>query len=173
MHRLTPNEFRALARHLGYRRADLAEVWGVTPPRVTQVMNDVERPLHWDLALWGLPPKRTAAKTFARRLALVSSFTRSDPEDGDRDNNGSASAANTDPLGGGEYAVEPGDVWVVRESPGDHLPEGCRGEVLRITPGRDGVDVTFRFENGETDTYSLQYLDSFECFLSATGLKAK
>jgi len=172
MQRLTPHEFRAVARHLGYRRADLAEAWGVTPPRVTQVINDPERPLHWDQALWGLPPKRTAAKIFARRLALVSSLTRSDPEDSDRDNNGSASAADTDAQRD-EYAVEPGDVWVVRESPGDHLPENCRGEVLRITPGRDGFDVTFRFENGETDTYSLQYLLSFECFLSDTGLKAR
>jgi hypothetical protein len=152
-----------VARYLGYRRDDLAEAWGVSPPRVTQVINNRERPFHWDHALWGLPPKRTAAKTVTRRLALVSTLTRSDPQDGEAD-----SAAVNDAQRG-EYTIEPGEVWVVRESPGNHLPEGCHGEVVRIAPGRDGFDVTFHFENGETDTYSLKYLLSLECFLSATG----
>jgi hypothetical protein len=70
---------------------------------------------------------------------------------------------------GDDATIEPGDIWAVRDSPGEHLPEGCEAEVTSVEV-LDGVpSVSFLFETGETVTYTAEYVGGFDCFLSATG----
>jgi hypothetical protein len=98
----------------------------------------------------------------ARRRALAGLLVpESAPE-------GTAGIADTD-TPGADATIEPGDIWAVRESPGEHLPEGCEAEVTAVEVV-DGVpSVSFLFETGETVTYPAEYVGGFECFLSATG----
>lgn len=162
MQRLTPAQFRAIARDRGYGRKDLAIVWNVTPTRITQITNDPNRPPHYDYALWGLPAKRVAPLVMGRRLAFALTLAPETASDSAARPIEIASATD-------DSTIEPGDIWVVRESPGVHLPEGCQAEVTAVGNVEGVLSVSFLFETGEAVTYPVNYLNGFECFLSATG----
>lgn len=53
--RLTPEEFKAEYRRRGWSGKDLAAHWGKHPVSLSKIVNDPERPRHWDDAVRGLP----------------------------------------------------------------------------------------------------------------------
>ncbi|RRV31698.1 hypothetical protein EGJ86_19190 [Pseudomonas sp. o96-267] len=55
MARLTPAEYKAGLKEKGWSGRSLAERWDFSPSWVSKLINDPERPLHWDDALRGLP----------------------------------------------------------------------------------------------------------------------
>jgi hypothetical protein len=52
--RLTPEEFKAEYRRRGWSGKDLAAHWGKHPVSLSKIVNDLERPVHWDDAVRGL-----------------------------------------------------------------------------------------------------------------------
>lgn len=53
--KLTPSEFRAEYEQRGWKGLTLAERWGKHPVSLSKIVNDPERPPHWDDAVRGLP----------------------------------------------------------------------------------------------------------------------
>lgn len=53
--RLTPEEFKAEYRRRGWSGKALAARWGKHPVSLSKIVNDPERPAHWDDAVKGLP----------------------------------------------------------------------------------------------------------------------
>ncbi|KPZ24129.1 hypothetical protein ALO40_200287 [Pseudomonas syringae pv. viburni] len=53
--RLTPAEFKAEYRRRGWTGKDLAAHWRKHPVSLSKIINDPERPPHWDDAVRGLP----------------------------------------------------------------------------------------------------------------------
>ncbi len=141
---LTAEQFRALARARGYTLAALARLWGLTRARVSQIAADPARPRHYDYALWGTPRRRGhAPRLAAPRLPRASGDAR---------------------------GLEVGEIFIVRESPGEHLPEGEEGVVTRLSgsppPGR--AHLSFGAGSYE-ENFEVPYLLSAACFLVRTG----
>jgi len=154
---LSAKQFRAIVRARGYRLRDIAELWGLTPARLSQIAADPERPSHYEYALWGLPKKKLAALVMGRRQEAARALVE-------------ASEAEPQRSGAESVAIEPRDVWIVRESPGDHLPEGCEG-IVQAVQYRDGEQqVSLHFPATDyAETFSVTYLNDPTCFLVATG----
>lgn len=172
MFRLTREEFIALAKARGYTLTGLALVWGLKRARVSQIAKDPARKPHWDLALWGLPSKPKLARIEARRARAVAQLGLPKPP-----------VRVVQPIPDGDVSVEVGDVWVVGDSPGDHLPEGCEGrvEALRRDGGQWQADLSFPqggaeeagVRQGYFETFPLSFLtDPSQRLLSATGRNA-
>lgn len=53
--RMTPAEFKAEYRRKGWKAKDVAGRWGKHPVSLSKIVNDPERPAHWDDAVRGLP----------------------------------------------------------------------------------------------------------------------
>jgi len=164
MSRWTPAQFDALFQVRGWTQAAVAERWGVTARRVSQIKFDSHRAPHWEDALWGLPERKKAHATDARRHQVVIALAREAAPTSTSDCN---SDSDTPDL----FYPEVGDEWTVRDSPGEHLPEGCAGMIASITLGTDGPEIAIRFDNGYTEVFTSRYLFGLECFLSATGRK--
>lgn len=160
MKSLSRREFQALIKERGYTQAEVAQLWGLSAMRVSQIARDPERAKHYDYALWGLPPKAIAAAVAARRehAARVSSLAaKTEP----------SSAANASDIWAEIEAI--GAVYVVRSEQGEHLPEGCEGVVITRERRGDKAQVTIRFDTGHVESLPVTYLRDSECFLAATG----
>lgn len=160
---LTRHEFVALARSRGYRLADIARLWGISRSRVSQIAADPERAPYWDYALWAVPARTAKAVLEARRRRLLASLPP--PV---RSKAAPTRELRRDSPGG--LGVELGDVWIVRDSPGEHLPERCEGTVRSrfVHGGLWHVIIHFPV-TGYEETFTLAYLQQPDCFLSATG----
>lgn len=148
-----------MIHHRGYSLTAVGRVWGVSRSRVSQIAADPQRACHWDYALWGLPTRSAVARTDARRLRLLAWLRQAPARTDSKIRN--AAALPT---------VDIGDVWIVRESPGDHLPEGSEGIIQRLSK-RDGllyVHLVFTAV-GYVEAIAHAYLQQADCFLSATG----
>lgn len=53
--RLTPSQFKAEYRQRGWTGKELAARWGKHPVSLSKIVNDPDRPAHWDDAVQGLP----------------------------------------------------------------------------------------------------------------------
>jgi hypothetical protein len=152
MVRLTREEFIALARLRGYSLAAVARLWGISRSRMSQIAGDICRKSYWDYALWGLPSKSATARVESRRSRSL------------------ASLGSTNVRRNRIESVEIGDVWLVRDSPGDHLPEGAEGTVLTLTVREGEWRALICFPaTAYKESYSLSYLSQPDCFLCATG----
>jgi hypothetical protein len=159
VNRLTPEQFKALAKLRGYRLSDLAARWELSRARLSQVAADTERAPIFDEALWALPPKRLLKLAEGRRQTILATLTQSDIRE-------------TKKIIAAQYwedITEIGWTYIVEVEQGDHLAEGMEG----IVTGRNLKDnqptVTITFESGHVETYPLQYLKSPECFIASRG----
>lgn len=158
--RLTREEFIGLARLRGYSLAAVARLWGLSRSRISQIAADTHRPMHWDYALWGLPARNATARVEARRLRLLPSL---------RDNGPRRHRFPSPPA-----LHEIGDIWLVRDSPGEHLLEGAEGIVQNLFV-RDGdwhANLYFP-ATAYQESFTLTYLQSAHCFLVQTGRNAR
>lgn len=149
---LSAAEFRALVRLKGHSLASLARLWGLTRARLSQIAADPARAPHYAFALLGTPRARARTRPAAPAAP--------------------AARAATTGLSGRVCLpdVEPGEVFVVRDSPGEHLPEGEEGVVTAVTCLRGSWLVQLRFTNADyEERYELPYLLSADCFLARTG----
>jgi hypothetical protein len=162
MKRLTPAQFRGLIDARGYTMAETAKLFGVSAARITQVAADEGRARHYDLALWALAPKRSAAAIDARRartLARISPIEGATKKHRQKFLENEIWAMNT----------EPGNIFVVHAAQGDHLPEGCEGIIRRVSRIHGEQMVEIEFSTGYTEAFALSYLKGRDCFLSPTG----
>jgi transcriptional regulator with XRE-family HTH domain len=54
MKRLTPDEFKAVAKRKGWKFKELAERWGISPVWLSNIVNNPQRAIHWDDAIKGV-----------------------------------------------------------------------------------------------------------------------
>ncbi len=59
---MAPDEVKALYRSKGWTGRLLAARWGKSVTWVSKVVNDLERDLHWDDAVRGLPSLKSPKK---------------------------------------------------------------------------------------------------------------
>lgn len=153
---MTPTEFRAVARARGYTLADLARLWQLSRARVTQIASDSGRAPVYELALWAVPPKRTAAAVQSRRRQFAAAL-----------------AERMSPRGTSTtWEIELQAVFMVGSEQGSHLPEGSRGYVDARERRRDGEHVHLRFDTGYHEWFSTAFLKDPDCFLVETGASA-
>ncbi len=160
---MSPLQFEAVIRMRGYTLSEVATRWGLSPARLTQIKSDVLRSARYEDAVWGLPDRKLAAAILARRERIVQDLAAGIPLRSKKSKPLRTLVAPPLPL------IEEGDVWAVKDSQGDHLPEGCEGWVTSIGGRGPGAKITLRFVNGYTETFDQQYLNDASCFLAATG----
>lgn len=159
MRRLTPEEFKGIAKERGYDLNDVAEEWELSPARVSQIARDGKRKRMYDYALWGLPLKRTAAAVAFQRNRAASKHATPSRE---------RRKQTPEPDIWTELTAV-GAVWVVNAEQGDHLPQGCEGVVVERDQRGGALRITLRFSTGYTEPFDLSYLQDPACFLTATG----
>jgi hypothetical protein len=146
---LSAEQFRATARARGYSLAALARLWGLTRSRLSQIAADPARAAHYDFALLGTPRRRGGKVESAQEGGGAAGVS------GDH--------ASTEGL-------ELGEVFVVRDSPGEHLPEGAEGVVVGLAGVGAPARVLLRFgSGGYEEDFEVAYLLSSEGFLVRTG----
>jgi hypothetical protein len=162
--RLTPEQFKALAKYKGWKFKMLAQRWGVTPEWISAISRDPDRDLRYDDALIGLPNLKRLARDLKSRtrqieaamLKLGAPVAKSRPA----------------PLPPGYryrgYLV-PGAIVAACADVGSMAEEGMRGVVFQVTD--DGVCETYGviFESGLWDWFGPDYVDQY---LATTGLTA-
>lgn len=55
--RFTPTEFKLTARGKGWTYRDIAKRWQLSETRISQLANDIDRPLYYNDALANLPKR--------------------------------------------------------------------------------------------------------------------
>jgi hypothetical protein len=157
---LTRRQFQGLIKKRGYTQAEVAKLFELSNVRLSQIARDPERAMHYDYALWGLPPKAIAAAVAARRELAVREY--SSAADSTR-----APAPHLQDIW--SEIEDIGAVYIVRSEQGEHLPEGCEGVVVTREVHGDTARVTIRFDSGHSESFPVSYLRGPECFLAATG----
>ncbi|HEY8608120.1 MAG TPA: hypothetical protein VIM12_13480 [Noviherbaspirillum sp.] len=160
--RLTPTQFKALAKYKGWKFKMLAERWGVTPEWVSQVSRDPMRDLRYDDALLGLPNLHRLARDMkARERQLDAAVARTAPS---RDRE-----ARRRPTPGYRYRgyLTTGVVVTASTEVGSMAEEGMRGVVFQILDDRKQETYGVIFETGMWDWFPPDYVD---LYLTSTGL---
>jgi hypothetical protein len=160
---LTPHQFRAVVKTRGWTFAEVAQRWGVTPERVSQIANQPDkRAPHWEDALFGLPHKRAAERTRQQRLALA----------GSAGNRLAPRKANGEGRRGSWVVQAPylaqGSVFIVTQGQSEDLDEGMRGALMarRATPR---PQVLLLFESGYREWLDEAWLADPTCWLQYNG----
>jgi hypothetical protein len=161
--RLTPEQFKALAKYKGWKFTMLAERWGVTPEWISNVCHDLQRDLRYDDALIGLPNlKRLARDQKARARQIEAAMLKG----GAADKQGKA----VRPLPPGYryrgYFV-PGAIVTASADVGSMAEEGMRGIVFQVIDDGKGERYGVIFESGMWDWFSPDYVDRY---LATTGI---
>jgi hypothetical protein len=159
--RLTPEEFKGIAKARGYTLAEVAQAWGLTPTRVSQIANDPDRDPRDEYALWGLPTKQTAAAVVRQRQRLARQYAKPS-----RHRSGPPPLAPKDIW---DELTAVGSVFRVAAEQGDHLPADCEGVVVAREHQAGELHVSMRFTTGYSESYPLSFLKDPACFLVATG----
>ena len=158
MQPLTPMEFRGLVKARGYTLREAAQILGITAGRLSQVASDIARAPYYDLAVWALAPKRSAAAVEAKRARTLAKIQAEE---------GRGPRSVTTDIWNELLVV--GSIFMVRDEQGDHLPAGAEGTVESVSSVRGERCIDMRFQTGYRETYTLSFLRSPECFMAATG----
>lgn len=146
---LTPVEFRALVTARGYSLAELGRIWGLTKGRMSQIASDEHRAPHFDLALWGTPVKANGIAAQGRRRRVIAGLATPAPRVDE---------------------IELGEVFMVANSPGEHLPEGALGIVQHVGGPRHQRVAHLVFTDwGYEESFEIAYLLAPMSFLIRTG----
>jgi len=165
---LTRNQFVRILKSRGYKLREVAELWGITAPGLTQISKNPNRKPVWDFALWALPERRHLARVLGRRLQLARAIDASPTPSSRRSLRRQAPQTASSRIRESAL-VEIDDVWAVKDAQGEHLPEGCEGYVYLIQERNGFQHAAIRFTTGYEESFSVAYLTGPECFLVATG----
>ena len=160
--RLTPEQFKALAKYKGWKFKMLAERWGVTPEWVSEVSRDPARDLRYDDALIGLPNlNRLARDLKSRNRQLEAALARL-----------GARTENAPPLRlapGYRYRgyLYPGAILTASADVGSMAEEGMRGVVFQVIDDGTGETYGVIFESGMWDWFKPEHVD---VYLATSGL---
>lgn len=160
--RLTPEQFKALARYKGWKFKMLAERWGVTPEWVSQISRDPERDLRYDDALIGLPNlNRLARDLKARGRQLEAAMAKLVAK------TGQPPPARLAP--GYRYSgyLYPGAILTASADVGSMAEEGMRGVVFQVIDDGAGETYGVIFESGMWDWFKPEHVD---VYLATSGL---
>jgi hypothetical protein len=172
----TPAEFRALIRWKGWSHKDLATHWDISAVHVSRIVNDKERPLHWNDAVMGLPRQDRLLSDLAGRQSRAASLVRpSDtPRPGIRRGRPPHKRPQQGEISTGGYRhrgyVIVGSILALDRDLGDSLREGDRGIVFAVEDTGVGERYGVIFESGDFDWFLPLHLDSG---LTSTGLDAE
>jgi hypothetical protein len=162
--RLTPEQFKALAKYKGWKFKMLAERWAVTPEWVSQLSRDPERDIRYDDALIGLPNLNRLArdlKARARQLDAAMAKLGAKPE--------RATPPRLAP--GYRYSgyLHLGAILTASADVGSMAEEGMRGVVFQIIDDGAGETYGVIFESGMWDWFKPEHVD---VYLATSGLTA-
>lgn len=160
--RLSPEQFKALAKYKGWKFKMLAERWGVTPEWISQISRDPQRDLRYDDALLGLPNlNRLTRDIKARTRQIEAALARLGQSRG--------KPVPARPAPGYRYRgyLMTGIIVTASAEVGSMAEEGMRGIVFQVLD--DGAHETYGviFETGMWDWFPPDYVD---LYLSSTGL---
>lgn len=162
--RLTPEQFKALAKYKGWKFKMLAERWGLTPEWVSNISRDPKRDLRYDDALIGLPNLHKLARDLrARNRQVEAAMRKAVPGEG--------TARTTYVPPGYRYRgyLTLGMIVTASEDVGSMAEEGMRGIVFQIIDNGKEEIYGIIFETGLWDWFAPQHIDA--C-LATTGLVA-
>lgn len=158
--RLTPEQFKALAKYKGWKFKMLAERWGVSPEWISHVSRDPQRDLRFDDALLGLPNlNRLTSYVKARERQLNAALSKALPK----------RSKPRMPTPGYRYRgyLEVGTLVIASAAVGSMAEEGERGIVFQLVDDGKTESYGVIFETGMWDWFPPDYVDA--C-LSSTGL---
>lgn len=81
--RLSPERFRQVITSRGWRMADVAWRWGISPEHLSRLVADLGRASHWDDAVLGLPAISRADAARVRKARLAAERQRMKPRRAD------------------------------------------------------------------------------------------
>lgn len=154
--RLTPEEFRVLAKARGYSFAALARLWELTPGRVSQLAAATLRPAHFDYALWGLPPIDQAHAVTQRRRDALANLSRPKPAK-------EGAGAGFDQATYWQSVIEIGAQFISSYEFSEGIPYGCVGTVIARSRNPATPNIRIRFATGYEEDFSLAYLQAKNC----------
>lgn len=169
--RLTPEQFKALARFKGWKYTELAERWGVTPVWVSAIARDVGRPRHYDDALHGLPNRhRLKAEEARRAKSIEDAIARVAGLTGVSVN----SSSGTRKVGPGyryHGYLTTGIIVTAALDVGSIAEEGERGMVFQVRSDNNSEVYGVIFETGMWDWFPPDYVDA--CLVSSGILQER
>ncbi|ODP35048.1 hypothetical protein [Pandoraea sp. ISTKB] len=186
MHRLSPDELRAVLKAKGWTHAALAAHWEVSAVYLSRIVNDAVRAPHWEDAFAGLPVASgidgAAADRRRHAAECLESFNGRKrgpkPKPSRVDSRSDREAERVEALSEGDepilsngyryrnYLVQGAVVTAMRDI-GDAVVEGERGIVFGIEPVPLGERYGVVFESGYIEWYLPHEIDSL---LAETGL---
>jgi len=162
--RLSPEQFKALAKYKGWKFKMLAERWGLTPEWVSNISRDPERDLRYDDALLGLPNlNRLSRDLKARERQLEAAMARSGAR--------ADKAPQVRLTPGYRYRgyLYPGAILTASADVGSMAEEGMRGIVFQVIDDGAGETYGVIFESGMWDWFKPEHID---VYLATAGLTA-
>lgn len=165
--RLTPEQFKALARFKGWRYVELAVRWGVTPEWVSILARNPDRPAAYDDALHGLPNRHHHKADMARRAKRVTDAVVKAS---------SARPSRTVPASGSvklpsgyRYRgyLHVGTIVTAATDIGSIAEEAMRGIVFQVVNAATEERYGIIFETGLWDWFPPSYVDNT---IASTGL---
>jgi hypothetical protein len=162
--RLSPEQFKALAKYKGWKFKMLAERWGVTPEWISNISRDPQRDLRYDDALIGLPNlNRLARDLKARNRQLDAAMSKT--------GQGTAKPRATPLVPGYRYRgyLHLGAIVTASADVGSMAEEGMRGVVFQVIDDGKGETYGVIFESGLWDWFKPDHVDAY---LATSGLTA-
>lgn len=162
--RLSPEQFKALAKYKGWKLKMLAERWGVTPEWMSNISRDPQRDLRYDDALIGLPNLNRLSrdlKTRSRQVeaAMVRAGLKQEK----------ARPARPEPGYRYRGYLYPGAIVTASADVGSMAEEGMRGVVFQVIDDGAGETYGVIFESGMWDWFKPEHADMY---LATAGLVA-
>lgn len=185
MHRLSPNELRAVLNAKGWSHAALAAHWQVSAVYLSRIVNDAARAPHWEDAFAGLPVANDLDEALAARRRQAAECLDGyrgrkrgpKPKPSGVDSRTVREAERVEALSDGDqptlsngyryqnYLVE-GAVLTAMHDIGEAVAEGERGIVFGIEPVPLGERYGVVFESGYIEWYLPHDIDKL---LAETG----
>jgi hypothetical protein len=164
--KLSPEQFRALANARGYSFAQLATAWALSSGRISQIAADPDRPIHFDYALWGLPPRGQHSAVAKRRAQVLTALKTRVKAD-------KANKAFFDVDAHWFEVTQIGMGFTCSVDFSDEMPEGVCGTVIARSQDKLNPNITIRFDTGFIEVFPLDYLKAIDCPLWSTLKSSK
>lgn len=162
--RLSPEQFKALAKYKGWKFKMLAERWGVTPEWISNVSRDPQRDLRYDDALIGLPNLNRLARDLKSRNRQLEAAMSHLGHDTKKTRSMSLSLGYR--YRGYLYL---GAIVTASADVGSMAEVGMRGVVFQVLDDGRGETYGVIFESGLWDWFKPEHIDA--C-LAGSGLTA-
>jgi hypothetical protein len=160
--RLTPEQFKALAKFKGWKFRMLAERWNVTPEWISNISRDPKRDIRYDDALIGLPNLNKLARDMKSRNRQVELAMQ-------RNRYQTSKRVTASVTPGYRYKgyLGIGSIVTACTEVGSLAEEGMRGIVFQIQDNGRQQNYGVIFETGLWDWFTPDYVDSL---LAGTGM---